>query len=104
MKKNWMDILKEVAASDVSYQMSPNARRLVVHTEEGIAIITENGRLRIPLDELPGLRHQIEVAIIGCVEEFKELSMEDKIQLAKEKKLTYGQLQAVVTTIEQEVE
>lgn len=104
MKKEWMDVLKEVATSDVSYQISPIARRLVLHTEEGIGIITENKRLFIPLEELVGLKQQIEIAITGCVEEFKGLSMGDKMQLAKEKNMSYGQLQAVVTTIEQEVE
>ena len=104
MKKKWKEILTEVAASDVSYQMSVGAKRIIAHTEEGIAIITEDARLKIPLEELSDLKHQIEVAIIGCVEEFKELSMDDKLQLAREKHLTYGQLQAVITTIEQEVE
>lgn len=103
MKKNWNEILAEVAASDVSYQMSANARRIVVHTEEGIGIITENKRLFIPLEELVGLKQQIEIAIIGCVEEFKELPMGDKMQMAKEKTMSYGQLQAVVTTIDEEV-
>lgn len=102
MKKEWNDILTEVAASDVSYQMSMSAKRIIAHTEEGIAIITEDGRLRIPLEELADLKHQIEIAVIGCVEEFKALSMEDKLQLAREKKMTYGKLQAVVTAIEQE--
>lgn len=104
MKKKWNDILTEVAASDVSYQASMNARRIVAHTEEGIAIITEDTRLRIPLEELPGLLSQMKVALIGCVEEFKELSMEDKMQLAKEKKLSYGKLQQIITELEQEVE
>lgn len=103
MKKKWNEILTEVAASDVSYQASMNARRIVAHTEEGIAIITEDARLKFPLEELSELKHQIEVAVIGCAEEFKALSMEDKLQLAREKHLTYGKLQAIVTAIEQEV-
>lgn len=103
MKKKWNEILAEVAASDVSYQASMSAKRIVAHTEEGIAIITEDGRLRIPLEELTDLKHQIEVAITGCVEEFKLLPMEDKLRLAREKHLTYGKLQAIVTAIEQEV-
>lgn len=61
-----------------------------------IAVVTTAGAVRIPIENAQSFLWDYQTAVEAACCMWDKLSLEEKSQLAKEKRMTYGRLQQVV--------
>lgn len=97
-------LMQEAVNRGCSVVTSLFAKRILLATEEGIAIATENDYIEFSFDELYNLRQEINIAISSAVERFRELTAKDKNDLARNLDISYGRLQEIIYTLDMETQ
>lgn len=85
------------AAEDAGCEvMQSGGSRCFAISPREIAIVTTTGAIRIPVENAQRFLADYQVAVETVCKMWSELTLEEKNQLAKEKHMTYGELQQVM--------
>ena len=85
------------AASEAGCEIIQSGRsRCFAASPREIAIVTTTGTIRIPIENAQRFLWDYQVAVETVCHMWDELMLEEKSQLAKEKHMTYGELQQVM--------
>ena len=85
------------AASEAGCEIIQSGRsRCFAASPREIAIVTTTGAIRIPIENAQRFLWDYQVAVETACKMWNELTLIEKNQLAKEKHMTYGELQQVM--------
>lgn len=94
-KINLKEFRKAAEDADCEVIQSGRSRCFAISPRE-IAIATTTGAIRIPVENAQRFLADFQVAVETACRMWEELSLTEKNQLAKEKHMTYGELQQVM--------
>lgn len=94
-KINLKEFCRQASEAGCEVMQSGRSRCFAVSPRE-IAIVTTTGAIRIPVENAQRFLADFRVAVETACHMWDELSLTEKNQLAKEKHMTYGELQQVM--------
>ena len=94
-KINLKEFRGETSEAGCEIVQSGRSRCFAVNTRE-IAVVTTTGAIRVPIENVQRFLADFRVAVETVCKMWNELPLVEKNQLAKEKHMTYGELQQVM--------
>ena len=94
-KINLKEFCREASEAGCEIMQSGRSRCFAVSPRE-IIIVTTTGAIGIPIENAQRFLRDYQVAVETVCHMWDELMLEEKNQLAKEKGMTYGELQQVM--------
>ncbi len=94
-KINLKEFCREASEAGCEIMQSGRSRYYAVNPRE-ITVVTTTGAIGIPIENAQRFLWDYQVAVETACKMWNELTLAEKNQLAKEKGMTYGELQQVM--------